>query len=140
MIEIGDLMDLYDDFYKTDKRLPPIVPKSLKGNIMKWEFPEEFSDKVNTWKNKKQTYITPTKEDIDRYWVATELALTLNDYDRGLLYDRHRGNSYRRLAKLYGVSRETIRVAYLGILLDLQLRINKLAKGSIKHYIYLKKN
>ena len=37
MITVNELIDLYDDFFKTDKRLPSIVPKNLKGNIMKWD-------------------------------------------------------------------------------------------------------
>lgn len=140
MIKIDDLIDLYDDFFKTDQRLPKIVPKSLKGSIMKWEYPEEFSDKVNTWKQKKKVYIAPSKDDIDRYWLATELALTLTEYDRNLVYDRHRGNSYRKLGKLYNTSHEKIRLDYLTVLFMLQTQINSLADGNIKKYIYLKKN
>tara|TARA_B100001113_G_C21106958_1_gene621336 strand:+ start:1439 stop:1903 length:465 start_codon:yes stop_codon:yes gene_type:complete len=139
MITINDLIDLYDDFFKTDKRLPSIVPKNLKGNIMKWDIRVEFSDKVHTWKDKKPIRDVITKDDIDRYWIATELALTLNKKDRNLIYDRHRGNSYRKLAKLYNVSYETVRLNYLAIIFGLQENINRKANGNLRHYINLSK-
>ena len=139
MITINDLIDLYDDFFKTDKRLPGVVPRNLKGNIMKWDVRVEFSDKVHTWKDKKPIRDVITKEDIDRYWLATELALTLNTKDRNLVYDRHRGNSYRKLGQLYDVSYETIRLNYLAIIFGLQEKINRQASGSVQRYIYLSK-
>ena len=139
MITVNELIDLYDDFFKTDKRLPSIVPKNLKGNIMKWDVRVEFSDKVHTWKDKKPTRQIITKDDITRYWLATELALTFNTKDRNLVYDRHRGNSYRKLAKLYDVSYETIRLNYLSIIFGLQEKINQKANGNLKQYIFLTK-
>ena len=102
---------------------------------MKWEYPEEFSDKVNKkqWKNKEQPRTVLLSKDYDQYWRATQLGLTLPLDDRKLVYIRHQGNSYRKLAKLYGMSHEAIRMKYLGILVDLQNNINN--QGGIDKYI-----
>ena len=47
MIKLVDLIQLFDDFWYIDKHLPSIKPPKLKMQMMKWEYPEEFSDKVN---------------------------------------------------------------------------------------------
>ena len=136
MVNLDDLVQLFDDFWYVDKHLPSVKPPKLKMQMMKWEYPEEFSDKVNKkqWKNKEKPRAVLLSKDYDQYWIATQLGLTLPSDDRKLVYIRHQGNSYRKLGKLYGVSHESIRNKYLGILIDLQNKINK--QGSIKDYLY----
>ena len=135
MIKLVDLIQLFDDFWYIDKHLPSVKPPKLKMQMMKWEYPEEFSDKVNKkqWKNKEQPKTALLSKDYDQYWRATQLGLTLPLDDRKLVYIRHQGNSYRKLAKLYGMSHEAIRMKYLGILVDLQNNINN--QGGIDKYI-----
>ena len=135
MIKLVDLIQLFDDFWYIDKHLPSVKPPKLKMQMMKWEYPEEFSDKVNKkqWKNKEQPRTVLLSKAYDQYWRATQLGLTLPLDDRKLVYIRHQGNSYRKLAKLYGMSHEAIRMKYLGILVDLQNNINN--QGGIDKYI-----
>lgn len=135
MINLSDLVQLFDDFWYVDKHLPSVKPPKLKMQMMKWEYPEEFSDKVNkkNWKVKHNPKITLLAKDYDQYWRATQLGLTLPLEDRKLVYMRHEGNSYRKLAKMYGMSHEAIRNKYLGILIDLQNKIN--SQGGIQKYI-----
>ena len=135
MINLSDLVQLFDDFWYVDKHLPSVKPHKLKMQMMKWEYPEEFSDKVNKqqWKDRSSSKTVLLNKDYDQYWRATQLGLTLPLEDRKLVYMRHEGNSYRKLGKMYGMSHEAIRNKYLGILIDLQTKINR--QGGIQNYL-----
>lgn len=138
LVTINEIIDLFDSFWTTNKRLPGVVPKKmLQNGTMYWEIPESFADKVHTWKEKKPIRLAISNKDIDNYWVATELGLTLEKDDRELVYLRHKGWSYRKLGFLHKVSHETIRMQYLGIIVDLVNNINRKAEGNIKKYIIL---
>ena len=138
MVSLIELIDLFDSFWTTNKKMPGVIPRRmLENGTMYWETPETFAEKVHTWKDKKRSRIYPNRVDIDNYWVATELGLTLSREDRDLIYMRSKGWSYRKLGHLYNKSHETIRNNYLGILINLQHGINTIGKGSIKKYINL---
>tara|TARA_B110000858_G_C17792483_1_gene470662 strand:- start:1033 stop:1467 length:435 start_codon:yes stop_codon:yes gene_type:complete len=138
MITINEIIDLFDSFWTTNKRMPGVIPKRmLENGTMYWEVPQSFADKVHTWKDKKPIRINPSNKDIDNYWIATELGLTIDRAARDLVYLRHRGWSYRKLGFLHKVSHETIRNRYLGIIVDLVNNINAKTNGDIKRYILL---
>lgn len=138
MITINEIIDLFDSFWTTNKRMPGVIPKRmLENGTMYWEVPQSFADKVHTWKDKKPIRINPSNKDIDNYWIATELGLTIDRCSRDLVYLRHKGWSYRKLGFLHKVSHETIRNRYLGIIVDLVNNINAKTNGDIKRYILL---
>jgi len=138
VVTIIEIIDLFDSFWTTNKRMPGVIPRRmLENGTMYWEIPKSFADKVHTWKEKKPIKIAISNKDIDNYWVATELGLTLNAADRDLIYLRSKGWSYRKLGHLHNVSHETIRNKYLGIIVDLVNNINAITKGDIKKYILL---
>ena len=136
MVTIAEIIDLFETFWLVDKYLPPVKPHELKMGTMKWEYRREFSDMVHSkrWKEKPRYKHILLKDDIDAYNTCTELGLTLPLEDRKLLYLRPHC-SYRKLAKMYGVSHENIRNKYLGIIVDLVNRINLHGDKNIKKYL-----
>ena len=136
MVTIAEIIDLFETFWLVDKYLPSVKPKELKMGTMKWEYRREFSDMVHSkrWKEKPRYRHILLKDDIDAYNTCTELGLTLPLEDRKLLYLRPHC-SYRKLAKMYGVSHENIRNKYLGIIVDLVNRINLHGDKNIKKYL-----
>ena len=130
------IRDSFETFWLVDKHLPSVKPKELKMGTMKWEYRREFSDMVHSkrWKEKPRYRHILLKDDIDAYNTCTELGLTLPLEDRKLLYLRPHC-SYRKLAKMYGVSHENIRNKYLGIIVDLVNRINLHGDKNIKKYL-----
>lgn len=136
MVTIAEIIDLFETFWLVDKHLPSVKPKELKMGTMKWDYRREFSDMVHSkrWKEKPKYRHILLKDDIDAYNTCTELGLTLPLEDRKLLYLRPHC-SYRKLAKMYGVSHENIRNKYLGIIVDLVNRINLHGDKNIKKYI-----
>ena len=66
MITINEIIDLFDSFWTTNKRMPGVIPKRmLENGTMYWEIPETFADKVHTWKDKKPIRFTLSNKDID---------------------------------------------------------------------------
>ena len=140
MVTITEIIDLFETFWLVDRYLPSVKPKELKMGTMKWDYRREFSDMVHSkrWKEKPKYRHILLKEDIDAYNTCTDLGLTLPLEDRKLLYMRPHC-SYRKLAKMYGVSHETIRNRYLSIVIDIVNRINNSGAKSIKSYLILTK-
>tara|TARA_Y100000022_G_scaffold7515_1_gene6132 strand:- start:1746 stop:2177 length:432 start_codon:yes stop_codon:yes gene_type:complete len=140
MVTITEIIDLFETFWLVDRHLPSVKPKELKMGTMKWDYRREFSDMVHSkrWKEKPKYRHILLKEDIDAYNICTDLGLVLPLEDRKLLYMRPHC-SYRKLAKMYGVSHEHIRNKYLSIVVDLVNAINKQAHGNIKKFLELQK-
>jgi len=140
MVTITEIIDLFETFWLVDKHLPSVKPKELKMGTMKWDYRREFSDMVHSkkWKEKPKYQHILLKEDIDAYNTCTDLGLTLPLEDRKLLYMRPHC-SYRKLAKIYNVSHETIRNRYLDIVIDIVNKINTSGANSIKSYLILTK-
>ena len=112
MVHITDIIDLFETFWLVDKHLPSVKPKALRmGTIL-------------------------LKEDIDAYNTCTLLGLTLPLAERKLLYMRPHC-SYRKLAKMYNTSHETMRNRYLSIVVDIVNRINDSGATTIKSYLAL---
>ena len=138
LVTINEIIDLLDALWTTNKRMPGVIPKKmLENGTMYWEIPQSFADKVHTWKEKKPIRFAMSNKDIDDYWVATELGLTLPREQRDLVYLRHKGLSYRKLGYLHKKSHEHMRNRYLDIIVDLVNNINQKAEGNIKRYIVL---
>ena len=137
-VKITDIIDLFEQFWFVDKHLPSVIPKQLKMQTMNWDYRHEFSDIVHNkkWKDKPKQRITLLRHNFDDYSTCLDLGLTLPVEDRKLLYLRP-NYSYRKLGHLYGVSHETIRNRYLGIVVDLVNKINKAGCDTIKSYLIL---
>ena len=135
MVHITDIIDLFETFWLVDKHLPSVKPKAL---TMNWDYRQEFSDMVSSkkWKEKPKTRHVLLKEDIDAYNTCTLLGLTLPLAERKLLYMRPHC-SYRKLAKMYNTSHETMRNRYLSIVVDIVNRINDSGATTIKSYLAL---
>ena len=138
MVTITDIVDLFETFWLVDRHLPSVKPKELKMGTMKWDYKVEFSDMVSSkkWKEKPKTRHILLKEDIDAYNTCTLLGLTLPLAERKLLYMRPHC-SYRKLAKMYNTSHETIRNRYLSIVVDIVNKINDSGATTIKSYLAL---
>jgi len=137
-VTITDIVDLFEQFWFVDRHLPSVRPRELKLGTMKWDYKTEFSDMVHTkgWKERPKTRLSLLRHNYDDYNTCTELGLTLPLEDRKLLYMRP-NCSYRKLAKMYSCSHESIRNRYLGIIIDLVNKINTSSASTIKEYCML---
>lgn len=138
MVHITDIINLFETFWLVDKHLPSVKPKALRMGTMNWDYRQEFSDMVSSkkWKEKPKTRHVLLKEDIDAYNTCTLLGLTLPLAERKLLYMRPHC-SYRKLAKMYNTSHETMRNRYLSIVVDIVNKINDSGATTIKSYLAL---
>ena len=122
-----DLHDLFLEAAETERWLP-----SAKQKARTTWWPEMQAEWLSYADEETRVRLTPTADQIDRYYLAITLSADLAGSDRKLVWAvafsaarRSRGPQWRKLGKLMGIDRRTVEARYAKALVVVSLRLRR---------------
>ena len=110
-ITIQNIIDLYEEAARTDRRLPPAFKKRRSTAWIDYRQEKMYQYSYH----KTEFRIVPNSRQISRWWIASELLrLVIADVDcRKLIWARGKRMSFTQLGKMFGYSRRKIKNLWL---------------------------
>ena len=110
-ITIQDIIDLYEEAARTDRRLPPAFKKRRSTAWLDYKQEKMYLHSYH----KTEFRIIPNSQQVSRWWIASELLrLIIRDVDcRKLIWARGKRMSFTKLGKMFGYSRRKVKSLWL---------------------------
>ena len=128
-----ELHDLFLEAAETEQWLPSERQRSR----MSW-WPTMQAEWLSYADPTTTVRLTPTSEQVDRYYLAIAFSADLNSSDRRLVWAvafsavrRTRGPQWARIGKMLGIDRRTVNTRYLNAIVSLSLMLR--ARGTQSH-------
>jgi hypothetical protein len=122
---VDELHDLFTEAAQTERWLP----RAIKRAATTW-WPDVQAEWLSYADADTKVRLTPSAEQIDRYEMAIELSLIIDDDDRRLVWavahssvGRGRGPRWAKIGRLLGIERRTLKARYLSALARLSWRL-----------------
>ena len=109
-ITVQDLIHLFEEAARTDRRLPPAFRKTKTTSWLEYRQEKMY---MHSW-NKTEFKIIPTAKQIDRWWIASQLlGNVVQDIDlKKIIWLRAKRFPWTRIAKTFGMSRHKAKKAW----------------------------
>jgi hypothetical protein len=129
-IAVQDLIHLFEEAARTDRRLPPAFRKARTTQWMEYRQERMYR---NSW-HKTEYKVVPSSRQIDRWWIASQLlGNVVKDVDtKKIIWLRGRRFPWMRIAKTFGMSRYKAKktweeeLIYIRLWLQLQKKNKKI--------------
>ena len=128
-----DLHDLFLEAAETERWLPSDKQRSR----MSW-WPAMQAEWLSYADPSSTIKLTPTAEQVDRYYLAISFSSQMADEDRSLVWgvafsavQRARGPQWKRIGKLLSIDRRTAQTRYMNAIVGLALTLRK--RGTESH-------
>ena len=110
-IEFQDIVNLYEEAARTDRRLPPAYVKQKTTAWVDYRQEKMYQHSYH----KTELKIVPSPRQVERWWIASELLrIFIDECDmRKLIWARAKKIPFTKLGRIFGYSRHKIKQKWL---------------------------
>ena len=128
-ITTHDIILLFEEAARTDRRLPPAFKKARTTHWMDYRQEKMYQ---HSW-HKAEYKVKPTSRQITRWWIASEILRTIvEDIDtKKIIWVRARRFPWTHIGRMFGFNRHKVKkiweeeIMYIRLYLQLSAKKNK---------------